>query len=173
MATNDISDVIPGSLSLVAAGPAHKDELCSMLEQSSMFGNLSRRRLEALANYVRAFRAEKDTTIFIEGQLAGFMCIIIEGRLTIFKDSGTGRSKQIAEVGPGKSLGEMSMIDGLPHSATAVAIEPVTLVMLTRDDLNRILEEKPRLAVKILWQFAQLMSQRLRRISGMFVDSLE
>jgi CRP/FNR family transcriptional regulator, cyclic AMP receptor protein len=122
---------------------------------------------------VCAYTAKEGATVFLEGDLAGFMCIVVSGQLKIFKDSGGGRSKVIAHAGAGTSLGEMSMIDNQPHSATAVAVEPVMLITLTRADFTRIVDESPKLATKILWRFAQLMSQRLRNTSGMLVDSLD
>lgn len=167
------SDAVPDSLNLVGADSGHKEELCNMLQSSDIFGDLSRRKIETLAKYVHAYTADEDTAIFVEGEHAGFMCIVIKGRLKVLKDSGGGRSKVIADVDPGKSLGEMSMIDGLPHSATTVAVEPVTLVTLTREDFSHIVEENPKLAAKILWRFARIMSQRLRNTTGMLVDSLD
>ncbi len=173
MTESEQNTVSPGSLDLLAAGPAHKEELCNMLASSNLFSDLSRGKIEILAKYVRAFTAKSGTPVFIEGEYAGFMCIVIKGRLKIVKDSGEGRSKVIAEADAGKSLGEMSMLDGLPHSATAVAVEPVTLVTLQRKDFSRIVDENPKLAAKILWRFARIMSERLRDTSGLLVDSLD
>ena len=164
---------IPLSLKPVAADAAHRDALCTMLASSNLFADLSRDNIETLAKYARAYTVAKDATIFLEGQYAGFMCIIMKGRVKVLKDSGGGRSKVIAEADAGNSLGEMSMIDGLPHSATAVAIEPVTVVTLTRADFTKIVAESPQLATKILWRFARLMSERLRHTSSMLVDSLD
>lgn len=157
----------------LAAGAGHRQQLCDMLGGSNLFGDLSREHLETLAKYVRAFTATKDTPIFLEGSYAGFMCIIIKGTVKIYRDSGGGRTVLLAEADAGNSLGEMSIIDGLPHSATAVAVDDVTLVTMTRADFTRLVDENPRLATKILWRFTRLMSQRLRNTSGMLVDSLD
>jgi CRP-like cAMP-binding protein len=165
--------VIPLSLKPIAADAGHRDELCAMLASSNLFADLSPGNIKTLAKYARAYAAAKDTTIYLEGQYAGFMCIIMKGRVRVFKDSGEGRSKLIAEADAGNSLGEMSMLDGLPHSATAVAAEPVMLVTLTRADFTKIVAESPELATKILWRFARLMSERLRHTSDMLVDSLD
>lgn len=157
----------------LAAGAAHRQRLCDMLVTSNLFGDLSRENLETLAKYVRAFTAAKDTPIFLEGRYAGFMCIIVKGKVKIYRDSGGGRTVLLAEADAGSSLGEMSIIDGLPHSATAVAVEEVALITMTRADFTRLVDDNPRLATKILWRFTRLMSQRLRNTSGMLVDSLD
>jgi CRP/FNR family transcriptional regulator, cyclic AMP receptor protein len=173
MPPTEHAEGIPSMLVPFAAGAAHRQRLCDMLGTSNLFGDLSREKLETLAKYVRAFIATKDTPIFLEGGYAGFMCIIIKGRVKIYRDSGGGRTVLLAEADAGNSLGEMSIIDGLPHSATAVAVDEVTLVTMTRADFTRLVDENPRLATKILWRFTRLMSQRLRNTSGMLVDSLD
>ena len=160
---------IPESLTLIDADTR---TLADMLSGSGMFGDLSRSEIGVLARYMRVYRAVKNDVVFVEGAHGGFMGIVIEGRLRVFKDSGRGSSKALAEVPAGESLGEMSMIDGLPYSATAVAAESVTLVTLTRADLDQITAKHPALAAKILRRVAQLMSQRLRETSGMLVDYL-
>ena len=169
MAGSRASTGIPEALTLIETSASG---LADLLAGNAMFDGFSRSEIERLANYMCAYRADRDTVIFIEGAHAGFMGIVIEGRLNVFKDSGRGATKVLAEIPPGKSLGEMSVIDGLPHSATAVAAEPVTLVALTRADLDRITAEHPALAAKLLWRLAQLLSQRLRQTSGMLVDYL-
>lgn len=165
--------VIPLSFKPIAADAGHRQELRGMLASSNLFVDLSRDNIKTLAKYARAYTAAKNTAIFLEGEYAGFMCIIMKGRVKVFKDSGDGRSKLIAEADAGNSLGEMSMLDGLPPSATAVAAESVTLVTLTRADFTKIAAENPQLATKILWRFARLMSERLRHTSDMLVDSLD
>lgn len=173
MRPTEHAEGIPSMLVPLAAGAAHGQQLCDMLGTSNLFGDLSRGKLETLVKYVRAFTAAKDTPIFLEGRYAGFMCIIIKGRVKIYRDSGGGRTVLLAEAETGNSLGEMSIIDGLPHSATAIAVDEVTLVTMTRADFTRLVDENPRLATKILWRFTRLMSQRLRNTSGMLVDSLD
>jgi CRP/FNR family cyclic AMP-dependent transcriptional regulator len=173
MPPTEHAEGIPGTLVPLTAGDMHSQQLCDMLAISNLFGDLSREKLETLAKYVRAFTAAKNTPIFLEGHYAGFMCIIIKGRVKIYRDSGGGRTVLLAEADAGNSLGEMSIIDGLPHSATAVAVEEVTLVTMTRADFTKLVDDNPRLATKILWRFTRLMSQRLRNTSGMLVDSLD
>lgn len=169
MAANRRDMGIPESLTLIDTDVG---ALADMISGSGMFGDLSRNELEVLGRHMRVYRAEKDDVIFVEGAHAGFMGIVIEGRLRVFKDSGRGVSKALAEVPAGESLGEMSIIDGLPYSATVVAAEPVTLATLTRADLDQLTAKHPVLAAGILWRVAHIMSRRLRETSGILVDYL-
>lgn len=167
------AELMPATLEPLAEGDQATETLCEMLERSQLFGDLPREGLETLAKYTRAYRAPKDTALFLEGKYAGFMCIVVSGRVRVFRDSGGGRSKVIAHATAGNTLGEMSMLDGLPHSATAVAVEPTVIVSLTRRDFTRIVNEDPKLATRILWRFSRLLSERLRETSALLVDSLD
>lgn len=163
---------VPASLEPLYATPAERDRLCGLLESARLFGDLSRAEIETLAGYTRAYRARQDSGLFIEGERAGFLCVLIDGRLGIFKDSGQGASKPIADIGPGTAIGEMSVIDGEPNSATVVVTETATVVTLTRDALRKLLDEHPRLGGRLLWKLARLLSQRLRQTSGRLADHL-
>lgn len=167
------AQVIPDTLTLIGSGPAYRAKLCRMLKKTKMFESLSALEVETLAEYMEGYTAEKGTAIFIEGAPTGFMCILIEGKLEIFKDSGRGSTKKITEIGPGTSIGEMSIIDGLPRSATTLAVTPVMLVILTQENLQRLIEEHPQLSAKVLWRSAQVMSQRLRKASSILADYLD
>ena len=71
------------------------------------------------------------------------------------------------------SLGEMTIVDGEPRSATAVAVASSTLAVLTQENFLLIMRDKPALSAKLLLKIAQLLSQRLRLTSGILVDYLE
>ncbi len=143
-----------------------------MIGATQMFDDFEWHDIEALADYMQAYEAGKGTVLFREGQGGDFLCLIIEGKVDIVKEDIDGKRKTIAVVGPGKTLGEMAIIDGEPCSATAIVSEPVVLTILTQANFFRIINEKPALATKILLKLARLLSQRLRLASGLLVDRL-
>ena len=71
----------------------------------------------------------------------------------------------IAVVDAGKTLGEMSMIDGEPRFATCVALETSLIAVLDRESLARIIVEQPLLGAKLLMELVLMLSQRLRATS--------
>lgn len=172
-AVSEQATAVPSALEPIADGDRANAVVCELLERSNLFGDLAREGIATLAKYTRAYRAPKDAAIFVEGTPAGFMCIVVSGRVRVFRDSGGGRSKVIAHATAGNTLGEMSMFDGLPPSATAVATEPTLIVALSRRDFTRLVDEDPKLATRILWRFSRIISERLRETSGMLVDSLD
>ncbi|MBK9022025.1 MAG: cyclic nucleotide-binding domain-containing protein [Sulfuritalea sp.] len=75
-------------------------------------------------------------------------------------------------VGPGASLGEMSLINGKPRFATCIAREPTDIAVLTRDTIYDILVLHPSLGNKILLILLQITSQRLRETSDRLLPFL-
>lgn len=160
-------------LELLGDGRQFQEELCAMIEQAPMFSSLSHPEVEKLSAYLRGYRAKKGATIFKEGGKGMFMCIVVTGRVDIFKETPEHGKKKVATVRPGKSMGEMSLLDDLPHSASSVAHEDTTLLMLTRMNYEKLTDEQPILCNRLLTQIARLMSLRLRQTTGILLDYID
>lgn len=160
------------TLEQISSGSNFKSELVSMLENNNMFTDFENNELSMLADYCQAYLAPKGTTVFNEGEQPRYLCLLVEGRLSVLKDADGEKSKKLVDVRPGKTIGEMSVIDGLPYSATVKAAEESKLLLITKENFARISEDHPRLGVKILWKFSQLLSLRLRQTSGKLIDLL-
>lgn len=145
----------------------------SKLSKMAFFGEFTSSDIETLSERLVGYRAEKGDAVFVEGEKAGYLCIIIEGQLAIVKDTGTGKSRTITEVPAGRIIGEMSLIDGEPHSATAVASEPTLLAALTEQSLDSLIEDDPALGTKLYKMIAVMISQRLRRTDAELVNYLD
>lgn len=150
----------------------HKHELIPRLERTAIFDDFRREDFEALVGYLSVLRVDAGTLIFREGEKGTRMCLLLDGKLEVFKTDDSGARKKITDVGAGKLIGEMSLIDGMPYSATVVASAISTLVMLSRDNLQRICEERPRVGNRLLWKIGNLLSLRLRQTTGRLIDRL-
>jgi CRP/FNR family cyclic AMP-dependent transcriptional regulator len=139
----------------------------TLMDGAPMFWDITGRQQVVLAGFMRSFEIEAGTTLFLEGDKSDFMCVIARGQVEVFKEDSQGRKKHLDTVGPGKVLGEVSLIDRGPRSSTAV------LIALSTQDFDEILEKYPALGATILRRIAQAMSQRLRQVSGVLADHLE
>ena len=59
--------------------------------------------------------------------------------------------KEIATVNKGATIGEMSIIDNFPHSATVITSEDSEVALITKANLQNITEKYPALGAKLLW----------------------
>ena len=97
-----------------------------------------------------------------EGDSGDFMLLILTGSAEVrVQIPGIGNEK-IAELRPGSTVGETSMIDGMPRFITCIATAPTDFAVLTRDSFNSILMQAPRLGNKLLLTLLHLLSARLR-----------
>lgn len=174
MPTSDHNPLAFSSLELLGAGEAYRDKIATLLESSGyLFREFEWPQIQMLAGYMGLYRAPQGVTIFREGDRGEYMCVVIEGELEMYKEDSHGDTKVVAVMNPGKTMGEMAMVDGEPRSAMAIVSEAVLLVVLTREKFLQISHEKPALATKILLVVARMLSQRLRFTSGELVDYLE
>lgn len=117
-----------------------------MIGATQMFNDFDWRDIELLSGYMQAYEAGDGTALFHEGDSGHYMCLVFTGRVDTYKEDHHDREKIVAIVGAGKTLGEMTIIDGESRSATAIVSEPTTPAILTKDNFLRITNEKPPLA---------------------------
>jgi CRP/FNR family cyclic AMP-dependent transcriptional regulator len=155
------------------SGSVYLEHLCDMMEKVQMFTDFKREELQVLAGYMQYHEAKKGTEVFSEGGREGYMCFVIDGKLDILKESEYGKPTKITVVRGGKTIGEMSIIDGLPHSASAIVAEDSNLIMFSKFNFEKLCDEKPDLALRLLVRISRLMSLRLRQTSGVLVSYLK
>ncbi len=142
------------------------------LVSNQMFASFSSGELQTIARFFMAYEVPKGGTVVHEGEPGQFLCILSRGKLAVFKRNDEREEKKITVMRAGKSFAEMAVIDGLPYSATIKAEEHSTILVLTRDKLDKIAQDYPKIGVVLVWQLAKLISQRLRQTTGVLLDLL-
>lgn len=165
-----MSELFPGLVRMGSASP-YIDRIQLIIEHIRLFEDFERGEVEQLAGYLRCYRAPSGVTLIGEGESGDFMMILLYGSCEIVKNDASGVPRRIGVAGPGKILGEMSMIDGEPRFSSCITLETTVIAVLDRDDLSRILADNPRLGIKILMELVLILSQRLRAASGTLVGA--
>ena len=154
------------SLENLGEGTALAQQIYDMIGHSKFFDDFSREDVQMLAAFMQVYRAEPGNVIIREGDIDDYMLLVIQGKVDIVKTDKRGAIQPMTSVGPGMTLGEMSMIDGEPRFATCIALKETTFGVLTREDMVKIILEKPSLGAKILIKLVTMLSQRLRHTSA-------
>ena len=144
-----------------------------MVGYAPLFEQFNLAEIRLLGHFMQVCRAQAGQEVIREGEPGDFMLLVIEGRVEVFKQDRWNTPRLIAVVDEGKTLGEMSMVDGEPRFATCVAVEPTLIAVLSRDALALVILEQPMLGAKILMQLAVMLSQRLRHTSTRLVDYVD
>lgn len=95
--------------------------------------------------------------IVVEGQLGDELFVVLRGKVVIAKGG-----VEIAELRGGGHFGEMGLVDHSPRSATVRALDSTRVMVISRSELMNLMRREPVLAVKLLWSFVQVLSDRLR-----------
>ncbi len=148
------------------------NERMDMLKQTQWGTDLTAEQIERLAQYLYVAKISKDEQLFVEGSKEAYMCFIVGGLVKIAKGDSRKQEKTISEIGAGRTFGEMSIIDGLPRSASATAGENTTMLILSKENFELLLNDNPKLGIVIYSKLAQLMSHRLRVSDWMLVEYL-
>ena len=139
----------------------------AMLRKVSLFAGLSDQELEVLADSLGKRTFGKGMIIFHKGSPGQTLYVIESGKVRIFILSESGQEISVNIYGPSDVFGELSLLDGLPRSAGAVAVERTVTYTLHRDDFLRHLEAYPRMAKSIM----EVLSTRLR-YTTIYAESL-
>jgi CRP-like cAMP-binding protein len=106
---------------------------------------------------------EKGQAIFRQGESAKDFYLVISGEVVI-----TIRDRELARLGPGRVFGEMSLLEKIPRTATATAVETARVFSIPAAVMNA---EAPALAYKVLLSVAQQMSEKLRGANAHLLPS--
>ena len=131
-----------------------------------LLARLPRDDRQALATRARLRSYPSGTTIFREGEPGDSMHVIVEGRVSVSVSNGAGGEATIASVGPGDCVGELSLLDGRPRSAAAIAATATKTMVVTRESFVEWLAERPPAALALL----ETLSLRLRRTNEAMSD---
>lgn len=147
-------------------------EKSNLIDATQWANDYSFSQIKRLAGYMDAYRVPKETLLFFEGDKQAYMVLIASGQVHVVKYDSHRNPKRITTLGPGKTIGEMSLIDGEPRSASAVTAVDATLLVMTADRFDTLLRQWPRVGTVLVLKIAKLMSQYLRQTSGRLIDHL-
>ncbi len=148
-------------------------QMHALIPRCALLENFSPAEVLLLAHFMEMYRAEPGVEIIQEGDGGDFMLMVVEGKVEVQKRDRWNTPQTLAVVEGGRTLGEMSMIDGEARFATCVAAEPTLIAVLHRESLARIIVEQPLLGAKILMELVLMLSQRLRATSQRLLGLLD
>ena len=106
----------------------------------------------------------RDTALVKAGARIHTVYLVLDGLLRVFINAPGDR--ELATLGPGEIVGEMSFLEDRPASATVVAAEPSRLLVLERQRLEEKLREDPSFSARFYKALAMVTSRRLRDALG-------
>jgi len=132
------------------------------LHSLTIFKDLDKNELEIVYKHVFEQSVKKDSVLFAEGMPGELLYIIMSGRVEITKKTKDNEKIVLATMGANEIVGEMSLIDSEPRSATGRTSEDSILLVIKKQSFNEILQSDPRTAAKVLMGLLKVISRHLR-----------
>ena len=117
----------------------------STLAGIELFSELSKQERRRVDSLMTPVRVEEGRVLTREGAQGREFLIISEGSATVSR-----RGQDVARLGPGDFFGELSLVAGIPRTATVTADTEMVVSALNRREFAAMLDESPALAKKIL-----------------------
>jgi len=129
----------------------------NILREMPIFQHLEYVELIEVLNVSRQRLFQPGDEIFAEGAEGDEMFVILDGRVSIRKSG-----QEVITLVQGGHFGEMALMDRNQRSAAAVATEATRVISVQRRPLFHLMQQNKEIAVKLLWCFMQVLTQRLR-----------
>ncbi len=137
-----------------------------LLKRAPFFAEVETDDLRHVARALEEQAFAAGEQVFRIDERGDHMYIVVSGRVGISTARDARAKDFIAELGEGECFGEMNLVDELPRSATAVALEATHLLTLEKARLRNLLMSYPAIAVGMLRALSLRLREAHRRARG-------
>jgi CRP-like cAMP-binding protein len=134
------------------------DKIAS-LRRTALFSELTEPELGALAERAIERHLARDEVLFITGEEARGLFVIVSGALRAIRDGIDGREQVIHVERAGATIAELPVFDDKPYPSTVIAEEETVVLFLAKHEVRKLCLEHPQIALSAL----KLMAGRLRK----------
>jgi CRP/FNR family transcriptional regulator len=134
-----------------------------LLKTINYFIGIDASELESIKKYVIEKSVNKGEVILHEGIWSDYLYFLISGLVKVYKTSPNGKEQILHIAPPGESLNDVSTFDGGTNQASILAMTPVQLYGVRKEDLSIILQAHPSIYLNIL----KALAYRIRRDSNL------
>lgn len=132
--------------------------LTKQLGNIPLFHGLSGQDLDDLAGKVVERRYAAGDTLVQKGETGDSLLLIVDGAVKVIGENAQGEELILNQCGPGETIGEMSLLDQSPRSASVVATEATRALELDRAAFTETIRQRPELSLLLI----RSISSRLR-----------
>jgi len=142
-----------------------------LLRRVPLFEHLSDVQADSLAAALEKKRFKRLETIVEVGHKSNMLFIILSGKANVVVHA-NGKEMVLATLGPGECIGEMSLLDNQPHSATVVAETQVDALTLSRDGFNSCILNNAHMAVAVMCGLVVRLRKANQKIASLALTSV-
>ena len=136
------------------------------LRRAGLFEGLDEAHLAELILRGRQRTLDPGQTVFLEGDRADGLYVVLSGRVKVFKTSPKGREQILRIMGPGEPVGEVAVLSGEAYPAGAETLEASEVMYIPRQAFLDLVGREPEVALRLL----AALSARLRSFATLIED---
>lgn len=140
---------------------ASRSKHLETLAEIPLFSALSKKDLQRIAKATNEVSRDAGTVLVEQGDAGREAFVIVEGTASVKRNG-----RKVGTLEAGSAIGELSLLDFGPRTATVTAESPITLLVLSAREFSGVLEEVPVLAHKLLGVLATRVRELDRQIYG-------
>lgn len=144
-----------------------------ILKKSVFFSSVSEGSQKEINRLFTEEPYKKDDYIFFEGDAPQWFYVVKEGKVKLVKHSDTGKDVILQVFVPGDMFGEVSLFDRKPYAASAQAMEPSTILKLSRQDFLLFFGRHPFVATEMIMELGRQLREAHATIKSLAVDRVE
>ncbi len=138
-----------------------------LLRRVPLFSLLTVAQAEVISGAVVKKRFKRGEALVEQGQKSNALFILLTGRARVLTTDSRGREVILATLAQGDYLGEMSIIDNEPHSATVRAEVQTDVLMLGRTEFARCLTENASMSLVVMRGLVKRLRHADRKIESL------
>jgi CRP/FNR family transcriptional regulator len=143
-----------------------------LLKQQVLLQDIDEGGLIRIANITKQVTIKKGEQLFKEQDNTNGLWLIHSGKIEISRVTADGWRQTLVVLPAGHFFGELSILENRNHVATAVALEDTELLLIPKEEFEKMMEEDCALALHIVKRIAIVMSKNLRRMNDKFLSAL-
>lgn len=136
----------------------------NLLSQIDMFRDLSQDEMQQIEGMVNMITCKKGHVFYRPEEKAEVLFLLKKGKVQVYSITSDGKRLTIETISPGTFFGEMPLTAQSMHQAFAEAIEDSLICVLSRGDMERLLLEKPQVALRLVDSLSRRLEETRTRL---------
>lgn len=142
------------------------------LKQQVLLQDIDKAGLAKITKIAREISVKKGEQLFKETDDTKGLWLVQSGKIEISRVTADGWRQTLVVLPAGHFFGELSILENRKHVASAAALEDTELLLIPKEDFDRMMDEDCALALCLVKKIAIVMSKNLRRMNDKFLSAL-
>jgi len=142
----------------------------TLILNSSLGAELGSDEAEKLGGLMSSRELADGDFLITEGTVDNTLNVLVEGKLEVIRHAGADETASLAVLREGDLVGELSFLDGEPHTVGLRALTACRVLSLPREQFETIIDSDPQLVYKVMRAVARAAHRTMHRMNTDFIE---